>query len=246
MTDKELKRMGRAELMELLIAGGRERDALAEQADELNRQLSELREQKAEDSIQLALVQQHLEDARKERDALQEKAEEERQELVSVREELKREREQTAALREALSERDNALAEARETFDSLSGRVIESGQAGTLADAALQISGVFEAAQKAADQYLLNIKRMQAEQARRCEEADVESRQRAEQLIREAEQVCAGMEAEMKRRCGELDAADEADVRSKWNRLSDQLDRISMEIRNSVLFPGQDEPGNTK
>lgn len=39
-------------------------------------------------------------------------------------------------------------------------RFIELTEAGSIAEAALRLNGIFEAAQKAADQYLLNVKKM--------------------------------------------------------------------------------------
>lgn len=44
-------------------------------------------------------------------------------------------------------------------------------RAGTLAEAALSLNGVFDAAQKAADEYLLQIERMRAEQMELLEQA---------------------------------------------------------------------------
>lgn len=50
--------------------------------------------------------------------------------------------------------------EIQELQAQLSDRRIKIGQAGTLADAALALGGVFDAAQKAADIYLEEIRRM--------------------------------------------------------------------------------------
>lgn len=46
----------------------------------------------------------------------------------------------------------------------LANRKIEIQEAGSLAEAALRLNGVFEAAQRAADQYLENIRRMNRQQ----------------------------------------------------------------------------------
>ena len=51
---------------------------------------------------------------------------------------------------------EEELAEARER---LADRGIQIKEAGSIAEAALRLSGVFEAAQAAADQYLENVKR---------------------------------------------------------------------------------------
>lgn len=60
----------------------------------------------------------------------------------------------------ALSEENEQLkAELAETQAQLADRTIKIESTGSLAEAALALNGVFEAAQAAADQYLLNIQR---------------------------------------------------------------------------------------
>lgn len=56
------------------------------------------------------------------------------------------------ALQEMLAVRDTELAERR----------IRIAQSGSIAEAALKLNGVFEAAQKAADQYLLSLQKENA------------------------------------------------------------------------------------
>lgn len=67
----------------------------------------------------------------------------------------------------------------------LADRHLRAEFAGNLAEASLAVNGVMEAAQKAADQYLLNIERMEAETRQRCakilREAELEA-----QRIRES------------------------------------------------------------
>ena len=55
---------------------------------------------------------------------------------------------------------EEELAEARKELSEKEIRIAESG---SIAEAALKLSGVFEAAQRAADQYLENIKNREAE-----------------------------------------------------------------------------------
>lgn len=90
MTDKELKRLSRAELLELLLAQTEEVERLRTELEDMKRQLEERR--------------------------------------------------------------------------------LQISQAGNLAEAALQINGVMEAAQAAAEQYLLNISAMEEETRRKCEQ----------------------------------------------------------------------------
>ena len=48
--------------------------------------------------------------------------------------------------------------ELKETKEKLESKIITVNESGTLAEAVLKINGIFETAQKSADQYLFNIK----------------------------------------------------------------------------------------
>ncbi len=71
--------------------------------------------------------------------------------------------------------------------EQLSQREIRMAEAGSVAEAALKLNGVFEAAQSAADQYLASIRSM--EERTREETWEAESRRRA--LLRGAEAEAA-------------------------------------------------------
>lgn len=60
------------------------------------------------------------------------------------------------------NERLNALL--REANERLGSRQIDLESAGSIAEAALRLNGVFAAAQAAADQYLENVRRLAGEQ----------------------------------------------------------------------------------
>lgn len=128
MTDKELHRLSRKDLLQLLLEQGRENE-------KIKRQLAETEE-----------ILQRLEEN-----------------YDRLRKRLDRKDEQIHKLREILqSERTK--------------RKIELSEAGSIAEAALRLNVIFEAAQKAADQYLYNIKMLhggeQQEQDSGSEEAD--------------------------------------------------------------------------
>ena len=106
MTDKELKRLSRLELLELLVAQGREMDQLQRQLDEA-----------------------------------------------------------TAVLED---------------------RRIKQENVGSIAEAALSLNGVFESAQKAAEQYLHNARLIEQETRQRCEELLAATQARCAELERKA------------------------------------------------------------
>ena len=58
-------------------------------------------------------------------------------------------------------ERENETLRARnaELEEKMSRRELQIASAGSIAEASLKLSGIFEAAQKAADQYLYNVRR---------------------------------------------------------------------------------------
>lgn len=156
MKEKPLKRMGRAELLQMLIERTRELEALQEQMDELT------------------------------------------DELQTARAELDR-------------------------------RTLAVQNAGSLAEASVQINGMIEAAQKTADQYLYNIERMQREQEAACQQMAAQAKTQAEQIIRDAEKRAQQIESEAHRKCDELMHTARQDAGRNWNELSGRLDKISAE-----------------
>ena len=115
MTDKELHKLNRHELLEIMVA----------QSEELARLGAELKE------TQIALEQ-----------------------LQGGYDHLKR----------RLDMKDERIAGLQKTLEEeRTTRRIELEEAGSIAEAALRLNGVFEAAQKAADQYIYNIQQMQQE-----------------------------------------------------------------------------------
>ncbi len=80
---------------------------------------------------------------------------------------------------EQIADLEKQLEKARELLES---QHVQITQAGSIAEAALQLSGIFEAAQSAADIYLANVK-THADNADRIE---ADARSAAEQILSEA------------------------------------------------------------
>ncbi len=68
-------------------------------------------------------------------------------------------------LLEQVRENKRLQAELDQAREQLASREIVLEQAGSIAEAALRLNGVFEAAQRAADQYLENVRRIAGETA---------------------------------------------------------------------------------
>lgn len=91
----------------------------------------------------------------------------------------------------------------------LQDREIKINRAGSIAEAALKLNGVFSAAQDAAAQYLENIQRFSAQQKEICARIEADAREKAEAMLRTTEEQCAAREKE----------ADEY-----WGKLSEKLE----------------------
>lgn len=119
MTDKDLKKLRRRELLQMLLVQCKETEKHKKEADEAKEQFRDLTE---------------------------------RYERLIGKLNVKDER---------LNQKDAKIAELKNTIETMKvSREIELEEAGSIAEAALRLNGVFEAAQRAAEQYLMNVKKM--------------------------------------------------------------------------------------
>ena len=90
---------------------------------------------------------------------------------------------------------DDLMQENRQLKEALDDRQLHLSEAGSIAEAALRVNGVFEAAQAAADQYLQSIRSANADMETKIAEA----RQKADAIIRVAEEKAQQTAAEADR-----------------------------------------------
>lgn len=76
-----------------------------------------------------------------------------------------------------------------DAYARLESRELSLSKAGSIAEASLQMSGIFEAAQQAADQYLVNVQQMQ----NRCDQIEADAVRRAEQMLAQTQAECDQM-----------------------------------------------------
>ena len=101
---------------------------------------------------------------------------------------------------------------------ALEERVIIVERAGSIAEAALQLNGVFEAAQASAQQYLVSVEAM----AKRQEtEEDI---QQSEDLLKRTQNRCAKMEEDAKQRCAQMLDRAKAESQAYWDEVLAKLD----------------------
>jgi len=86
-----------------------------------------------------------------------------------------------------MEENEKLREELEKTQKALSDRQITISQAGSIADAAMHLSGVFDAAQDAAAQYLENIQKLSGEQETVCRRMEDDARQKADAIRAEAD-----------------------------------------------------------
>ena len=97
---------------------------------------------------------------------------------------------------------------------------IDIAEAGTMAEAALKLNGVFEAAQAAAQQYLDNLKSTDD----RCAAMEAETKERCDALREETARKCAQAEADTKTKCELREKEAKEAVDKRWEELSDKLE----------------------
>lgn len=126
-------------------------------------------------------------------------------------------------------ENDELTARVEQLEAELEDKRLVQQKAGSLAEEALALSGVFQAAQKAADIYLANIKNIAhaspaeglEEERRRSEEADAESRR----LLNET-----------RRRCCDMLARTQREIDMRWNEFNAQSASLRV---NAEAAPGR-------
>ena len=105
-------------------------------------------------------------------------------------------------------------------------RIIAVERAGSLAEAALQLSGVFAAAQAACDAYTENVRYRYANQDEICRRREAETRDKCDEMTRAAQEACERMQQEMRAKC----AAMEQEMRSKCDRILAETRKNAREL----------------
>ena len=112
---------------------------------------------------------------------------------------------------------DDALAELRQ-------RQLKIDKAGSIAEAALQVNGVLEAAQNAGAQYLENIERLSKEQESICARLMEECEKKTGQLYAETQQKCRVMEINTQEKCDKMVADAKQQSQEYWDVVSQKLE----------------------
>lgn len=121
-------------------------------------------------------------------------------------------------------------AKLKEKDQQLGNRQINITNAGSIAEASLQLSGIFEAADESCRQYLDNVKRMSenfgAEEAEKMLE---ETRQRCAELEEETKKRCDELEAEAKEKCEKITELAKIEAAQHWSEVSSKIEALYSE-----------------
>lgn len=153
-------------------------------------------------------------------------------------------------------ERDALQAELEQTKAALENRQLQIEQAGSIAEAALRLNGVFEAAQAAAQQYLENIRQrseqVEADCARResaCAALEAETHQKIDRQMQEAKKAAQDMEAESRRKCQLMEKEAKEKSEAYWTQITIRLKKFYQEheeLRNYLSSEARHESGKGK
>lgn len=108
-------------------------------------------------------------------------------------------------------------------------REIMIDHAGSIAEASLQLSGIFEAAQLACQQYTENIQKLSERQEGICAQMERQSREEAERLVSEAQSRSDKLMSDTKMQCEEMIAKAKEEAQKYWTDVSGKLENFYQE-----------------
>ena len=136
-------------------------------------------------------------------------------------------------LLEMLIQQSKELERLRKQLDAaesaLQNREIAITNAGSIAEAALKLNGVFTAAQDACQQYMENICHLSQNQERICAQRDAESQAEAKRIVEEARKESEALEHETRMMCAEMVTKAKAESQAYWDEVSRRLVAFSTE-----------------
>lgn len=132
-------------------------------------------------------------------------------------------------LLEQTKENEQLQQQLKQAQAALQDKTIKIDQAGSLAEASLQLNGVFEAAQAACAQYTDNIANLSQRQEAICAQMETESREKADAIVQKAQQEAEALEQETRAVCVQMIEKARAESQSYWEAVSQRLTQFSAE-----------------
>lgn len=121
-------------------------------------------------------------------------------------------------------EENAALKKENESLrESLEDRRIRVEKCGNLAEASLELSGVFLSAQAACQQYVDNVRALNAETEEICRRLEREAEEKCRDMERETEEKCRAKEEQTGARCEKMISDIRAKCDQYWNIVSGEI-----------------------
>lgn len=111
-----------------------------------------------------------------------------------------------------------------ESEDKLGQRELIMNEAGSIAEASLQLNGIFEAAQSASQQYLESIRLYSEYQKLVCEKREKQIKIDAERYMEDARRKSELLETETKQKCTEMVLRARIESQSYWEEIEKKLE----------------------
>ena len=111
----------------------------------------------------------------------------------------------------------------------LENRQLKIDRAGSIAEAALQVNGVFESAQAAAELYLDNVRERTERVEEICAQREAAAQADAERIRREAEEVAQALLAETQHKCAAMESEAKRKANAYWHQVQERLDAFTRE-----------------
>lgn len=126
--------------------------------------------------------------------------------------------------------------------EALADRTIQIQKAGSIAEASLQLSGIFEAAQIACQQYTENIALLSQKQEEICAQREKESREEAQRILAQARKEAEELENRTRMQCEKIQEDARIQAEQYWNIISRKLTALAEENEQTrgllqVLLP---------
>ena len=122
---------------------------------------------------------------------------------------------------------DKLEAELQEAYEKLDGRDIEISRAGTLAEAAIKINKIFEAADQAAAQYLANLQRMYPGDGSVPADVLMGETKQMGAMEQEVRARCQAVEEATKQRCVAMVEKAQKDSQAYWDEIYKRIRRFN-------------------
>lgn len=138
-------------------------------------------------------------------------------------------------------ETDRLRARLNEAEKQLEDRRITIENCGSIAEASLQLSGIFEVAQSAADEYLENVKAYGGDFDKIVARREQELVTKANRMLADAERKCKQAEAEAKKKCDDMLRIARKEADSYWERTSSRRSSSILQTKSVMNEGGYEE-----